>query len=363
MRKFLASLLILVSLTVPSAYAAGDYHGTIDFEPLRVEQAGLSICPGQTSSHISELKDVMRTYGLVEYSQMRTDTEDYFDAKFAALVETLCDFCGYDNPECIIDDSVNYIINHYGEMTKDMQSDIKQAYLKRLMEKNICGIIAHDGTAYPYYAWTQTDKDWADVAYPYGSDYSRTMSSSACGPTSMSIILSSWLHREILPTEIAQYSVKNGHRASSGTSASLFLAAANAYDMPKPVTVYGSDINEVYAGVLNNGNMAIANMRYGHFTHGGHYIALVGAKEINGKQYFLVADPNYPNRSYYGYGTDIIDDYPSDPFVWASASVIKNECKDICWFKADFKSFTPQYVTSESETMLARFVFAMLPAC
>lgn len=97
--------------------------------------------------------------------------------------------------------------------------------------------------------------------------------------------------------------------------------------------------------------MAIANVQYGHFTHGGHFIVLVAAKEMNGSEYFLVADPNYPNSRYYNLGTDLIDEDSSDPFVWAGKDIFVNECSELYWFKCDFRLPFPNYQATVDETL------------
>ena len=66
--------------------------------------------------------------------------------------------------------------------------------------------------------------------------------------------------------------------------------------------------------------MAIALMGRGLFTSTGHFVTIVDAKEIDGKQYFLVSDPNYPNKNH-GTSNKMIDENPEDPLVWIETSV------------------------------------------
>ena len=168
----------------------------------------------------------------------------------------------------------------------------------------------------------------------------------------MSIVLSQYFHKEILPTELAEFSIDNGHRYASGTGIDLFPDASSQYGMPIPELVYGSSVDEIYDGVKNNGNMAIALMGKGSFTRGGHYVVIVGTEERDGKKYFKVADPNYPNGNYKYGGDKIIDDDPSDPFVLAEISIMKNETKNITWWKCDF-SIDSKYKATENEILLA----------
>lgn len=352
MKKLFTALLLALSLMVPFASGAGDTHGMIELDPQKVENTGLWLCTDWSSTHIGEIKGMLSPDGFAEYSQMRPETLNLYDQKLAVFIQTLCDFCGYENPKAIIDNYVYYAILHLGDLSEDMRSDLKSAYIANLIQTGRDGCLSHAGPAYPYYGWTQTDSDWRYVPYPYGSDWSRTMGSSACGPTAMSIVMSSWFHKEILPLEIAQFSVANGYRLSYGTSEWLYPAAAAAYGMPSPVRITGANVYQLFDGVLNQGNMAVADMQYGHFTHGGHYVAIVGAKMINGRGYFLVADPNYPNSKYYGFGYDMFDEDPSDPFVWASINIFQNESPKIFWFQHNFKTLVPEYKTTEDEILI-----------
>lgn len=125
--------------------------------------------------------------------------------------------------------------------------------------------------------------------------------------------------------------------------------------MPEPVTVYGGSIDQVAAGIKNNGNMAIALMGVGHFTSIGHYVALVDVVERNGKEYLLVADPNYPNYNYRDLGSLMIDDDPTDGFVLADPSLFRREAQEITWFQCDFDTVPAVYKTTEDEILLANY--------
>jgi len=354
LKKLAASVLITSFLLIPTANAVRDTHGFIEFAPEAIEATDSVILPGQSSPLVVTLKDKLSPcdYDLVEYTQKRPGVKEMYDGKLEILVQTLCEFCQYDNPMHRIDSNICYIIDHLNELSEAMVLDIQSAYMANLRAAGRWGSLPHEGQVYAYYGFTQTDSDWDTQPYPYGSDYSRTMASSACGPTAMSIILSFYFHKEILPTEVAQYSLDNGYRLAYGTSRSLFASAARAYGVPEPVLA--NDINAVFRGVHNEGHMAIAAMSYGHFTHGRHFVAIVGAKVINGVEYFLIADPNYLNPRYYDLGSALLDDDPSDPFVWASKAMIANECNGMYWFQtSNFKGFTPNFWTWEDEVLRA----------
>lgn len=328
----------------------GAEHGKIEFESLKVEQTGLSISPGASNSVVGELKKTLNNYGLVSHTQLRSQTINLYDKKLQALVHTLGDFCDYHSDGDVIDDSVRYIVENLKELSPEMLSDIKLAYQKELVAESVDGTIGYDGTAYGAYVFTQTDPEWGSLAYGgHGS-----IASSACGPTAMATVLSQYFHKEILPTEISDFSVAHGHRYATGTSTDLFSDAAESYGMPAPVEVGGSQVDAIYNGVKNEGNVAIALMGRGAFTRSGHYVVLIGTEERDGVQYFLVSDPNYPNKNY-KYSNGIIDEDPNDALVLARKDIFKRESKGITWFKTNFDVVHGEYQTKETEILLADY--------
>lgn len=326
----------------------------IEFEPLKVEQTGLVVYPGQRAPEIAEAKQILLDYGLAQHTQSREGVLDLYDDKLKTLVGVLSSFCGYENEDLVFDDNIRYIIDNLKELSTDMLFNIKLAYQSALLENHLDGTVAYSGEVYPYYLYTQTDPEWGDLSYPYLRDRSRTIASSACGPTAMATVLSSYLHREILPTEVSDFSVQRGHRYATGTATSLFTDAASNYGLSAPVTVYGKDVNAVYEGIKNNGHMAIALMGKGRFTRSGHYIVLVDVQERNGRPYFVVADPNYPNDNYV-LNEQLIDENANDSFVLAAPELIARECKDITWFQTNFKTVREDYRPVEQEVLLSSY--------
>lgn len=327
-------------------------HKMIIFDPLRVDNTGVSIMPRTYDRKIGEIKDLLSVYGVIGHTQQRFGMNNYYDDKLKMFILTLCEYTSYENPDAVIDDKIVYIVNHLNELSNDMLSDIVTTYKIKCVENGVDGILSSSRSVYPYYLFTQTDSEWAKTPYANNLNRTGTIASSACGPSSMSIVLSQYFHKEILPTELAKFSIDNGHRYASGTGIDLFPDASSQYGMPIPELVYGSSVDELYDGVKNNGNMAIALMGKGSFTRGGHYVVIVGTEERDGKKYFKVADPNYPNGNYKYGGDKIIDDDPSDPFVLAETSIMKNETKNITWWKCNF-SIDSKYKATENEILLA----------
>lgn len=135
--------------------------------------------------------------------------------------------------------------------------------------------------------FNQLDERWANK--PYGTD---NIGGYGCGPTSMSIVVSSLTDDIVDPIEMAQWAYENGGWCSkSGSYHSLIPNAAKAWGLP----VEGCTPSEPQRIVdaLAEGKLVVAIMLKGHFTTGGHFIVLRGVQD--GK--ILVADPASYKRS------------------------------------------------------------------
>ena len=136
----------------------------------------------------------------------------------------------------------------------------------------------------------QTDDRWGDVVYTSIGDNNQTISSSACGPTSMAMILRSF-GNNVSPIDTSKYSVDNGFRtANNGTSWGFFNSIGSTYGI---TTKQHGDANSAI-DALQDGHPIIASMGPDTFTSGGHYIVMSG---VTGDGKILVNDPNSKNRS------------------------------------------------------------------
>lgn len=100
---------------------------------------------------------------------------------------------------------------------------------------------------------------------PYGTD---NIGGYDCGPTSMSIVVSSLTDDIVDPVEMAEWAYKNGGWCSkSGSDRSLIPNAAKAWGLP----VEGCTASEPQRIVdaLSDGKLVVAIMLKGHFTTGG----------------------------------------------------------------------------------------------
>ena len=135
--------------------------------------------------------------------------------------------------------------------------------------------------------FNQLDERWASK--PYGTD---NIGGYGCGPTSMSIVVSSLTGDVVDPIEMAEWAYKNGGWCSkSGSYHSLIPNAAKAWGL----TVEGCTASEPQRilDALSSGKLVVAIMSKGHFTSSGHFMVLRGVQD--GK--ILVADPASYRRS------------------------------------------------------------------
>ncbi|MCI9166459.1 MAG: C39 family peptidase [Oscillospiraceae bacterium] len=135
--------------------------------------------------------------------------------------------------------------------------------------------------------FNQLDERYANK--PYGTD---NIGGYGCGPTSMSIVVSSLTDDIVDPVEMAEWAYKNGGWCSkSGSYHSLIPSAAQAWGL----TVEGCTASEPQRilDALSSGKLVVAIMTKGHFTSSGHFIVLRGVQD--GK--IMVADPASTTRS------------------------------------------------------------------
>lgn len=157
---------------------------------------------------------------------------------------------------------------------KNDKKDDKKATTTSSGSTNYAGDSADMLNGFPYLL--QNDSRWGSIQYSSVGDPSQTIASSACGPTSMAIILRSF-GVDITPKETCQYALDNGMRtANSGTSWDFFPSIGSKYG----ITTEELGVSE--SGIVNslkNAKAVIGSMGPGTFTQGGHFIDLVGIKD------------------------------------------------------------------------------------
>ncbi|WP_324824837.1 C39 family peptidase [Sinanaerobacter sp. ZZT-01] len=152
--------------------------------------------------------------------------------------------------------------------------------------QNYEGVVFTDGGMEVVY-YNQLDERWANVMYGQSS----TIGEAGCGPTSMSIVISTLTGEAHDPIELSRWSVANGHRCEgNGSYHSLIPGAAEGYGLSCEGNLTAQDIVDALSG----GKLVVAIMSKGHFTTGGHFIVLRG---VTAEGKILVADPASHRRS------------------------------------------------------------------
>lgn len=144
--------------------------------------------------------------------------------------------------------------------------------------------------------FNQLDESYADK--PYGTDH---IGGYGCGPTAMSIVVSSMAGETVDPVKMAKWAYDNGYWCKgSGSYHALIPGAATAWNLPVDGCTAAEPQKIIDA--LSSGKLVVAIMSKGHFTSSGHFIVLRGVKD--GK--ILVADPASYRRSQQEWDLSII---------------------------------------------------------
>jgi hypothetical protein len=159
------------------------------------------------------------------------------------------------------------------------------------------GVVFTDGGMEVVY-YNQLDERWADKMY----GTSGTIGEGGCGPTAMSIVISTLTGEPHDPVELSNWSVAGGYRCEgNGSYHSLIPAAAESYGLSCEGDLSAQDIVDALA----SGKLVVAILSKGHFTSCGHFIVLRG---VTGEGKILVADPASHKRSQQEWNLSLIID-------------------------------------------------------
>ena len=127
--------------------------------------------------------------------------------------------------------------------------------------------------------YNQADSRWANIMYSSINNRAQTMKTSACGPTTAAMIISS-AKGAILPTTMARLSVDNGYRtANSGTAWSFYSFVADYFKFSEFYSINSFDKAMEYLKQKNNSGTSkyyiACSVGSVLFTTGGHFIMLV----------------------------------------------------------------------------------------
>ena len=144
------------------------------------------------------------------------------------------------------------------------------------------------GGTLPFVYFNQKDEAWAECRF--GRD---PVGRFGCGPTAMSILVSSLTGETVTPEAMAEWTGKAGYAApGSGAYLSIVEGVARHYSLS--CESVKMDSPEQLLEELSQGNLFVALMGKGHFTARGHFIILRGAT-LTGE--VLLADPNSRDNS------------------------------------------------------------------
>ena len=137
--------------------------------------------------------------------------------------------------------------------------------------------------------YLQWDGKWKNVKFSTHTS-SQTIGNSGCGPTSMAMIMATWINSKITPVEMCALAVDNGYRTyNSGTAWGFFKYVFKHYDGFEKYVETGSV--ETLKAALREGALAVCSMNSndnGFWTSGGHYITARGCDDT----YIYANDPN-----------------------------------------------------------------------
>jgi len=147
-------------------------------------------------------------------------------------------------------------------------------------------VLTGGGVLLNYY--NQKDDAWAEKLF--GKD---PIGKYGCGPTALSMLVTSLTGEELDPAQMSDWAAKAGHWARrSGSYLSIVEGAARQYGLDC-TSLSTTDPEELLTS-LSGGGIAVALMGPGHFTKGGHFILIHGVTLSGG---VLVADPNSRDNS------------------------------------------------------------------
>lgn len=138
--------------------------------------------------------------------------------------------------------------------------------------------------------YLQWDSKWKNIKYSTHTS-AQTIGNSGCGPTSMAMIMATWIDPKITPVEMCELAVKGGYRTyDSGTSWGFYKYVFDKYNGFSKYLATSSV--ETLKGALANGALAVCSMNSNDnrfWTSGGHFIVAIG---YDSEGYIYANDPN-----------------------------------------------------------------------
>lgn len=274
---------------------------------------------------------------------------DYYDTHLQTLVETLYTFCQLE-PQTSMSEQTVYLLDLLPNLPEEMQQDIYTVYKAQMIEADINGSLLRDGSDLGLYYVAQTDPDWRDYPFPNAAspnEVDDTAYDRACGVMSMTMVGSTYLHRELDPTDLIDYVQENGYRiTASGVDDTFMTVAADLFGIVEPEIYYTDptegqqevDWDYILDAIQNDNGMAIVHETAGtaNFTPAQHYMVINGYVEQNGTGYYLVSDP-YQSRRYAEWGTASMGDpgLNEEGVILATPELMARDASAVILFPAD----------------------------
>ena len=334
----------------------------VDFYPIEISQelldtlaTGEGTLPGERSETVSSVKSLLaqgetEELEFVSHSQSRPEVLDYFDDHLETLVGTLYDFCQLEQ-EPVLDELTVYLLEALPTLPEEMQRDVYTVYKSRMIEAGIDGSLLRTGESLGLYYMAQTDPDWADYPFPNPdspNEVNDTAIDRSCGVMSMTMVASTYLHREVDPTYLIDYVLDNGYRiTASGVDDTFMPVAAELFGMDEPSLYYQSpadgqetiDWEYIRQYIDENNAMAIVHETHGsaNFTPAQHYMVIADYVEIDGTGYFLMEDPYQSRSRYWQWGTSAMGDpgLGEEGVIYATPALVAESASAVILFPGD----------------------------
>lgn len=158
---------------------------------------------------------------------------------------------------------------------------------------NYCGRLSLQGSQnfnQNFKLYSQGDPRWASA--PYSTS---TIKASGCGPTSLAMVITNLTGQEVLPPEVANWSVANGYYdGANGTSWGLFDKGPANWGLKSKMI----DASQITQTLQQGGLVIVSGLGAIPFSDNGHILVIRGVDE-NGK--YLLGNPAFAasnNRSW-----------------------------------------------------------------
>ena len=152
-------------------------------------------------------------------------------------------------------------------------------------QKEAVGYPEYVGNRIIYY--NQEDPRWGEMTY---GPVDR-IADAGCGPTVLSMAVSSFTENKLNPKEMCDWAYVNGYCSIGyGSFHTLIANGLKQFGIENTVTNNSREVEIA----LESGKPVIALMGEGHFTRGGHFILLC---EMDANKKVIVADPKSVERT------------------------------------------------------------------